>query len=153
MFDELLAFHVKTTLWAGGVTPVPVEVSDVVAACALLVKVRFVLSAPATSGLYVTVNERLCPAGMMVGTPLSTKRELLDVAPVIVTFVPIAVRVPVPLPVVPRNTLPTAIGDGVTFSVPAVVDPVPDRAIARVGSDPFDVTVTLPLAAAVEVGA
>lgn len=70
-----------------------------------------------------------------------------------VTFVPAAVRVPVAVPVVPKNTLPTAIGDGDTLSVPAVVDPVPDRAIERVGSDPFDVTVTLPLAAAVDVGA
>lgn len=128
-------------------------VSDVVATCALLVKVRFVLSAPATSGVYVTVNDRLCPAGIIVGTPLSTKRELLELAPVIVTFAPLAVNVPEACPLVPKNTLPMATGDGVTLSVPAVVEPAPLRAIVRVGLAPFEVTVTLPEAAAVDVGA
>ena len=150
--EEELAFQDKATLCTGGVTAVPVAVSRVVVTCALLVKVRFVLSVPATDGVYVTVNVRLPPAGTVAGTPLSTKRGLLDVAPVMVTFVPVAVSVPVAVPLDPRNTLPTAIGDGDRPSVPAVVDPVPDSAIVRAGSDPFDVTVTLPLAAAVEVG-
>ncbi len=152
MPDDELAFQDKATLCTGGVTPVPVAVSKVVVTCALLVNVKFVLSAPAADGVYLTVKVLLCPAGTVAGTPLSTKWELLDVAPVMVTFVPAAVSVPVAVPLAPRNTLPTAIGDGDRPSVPAVADPVPAKAIVSAGSDPFDVTVTLPLAAAVEVG-
>jgi hypothetical protein len=48
--------------------------------------------------------------------------------------------------------LPTAIGAGVALSCPATVEPTPARAIAKVGFDPLDVTVTLPLALAAAAG-
>lgn len=123
-------------------------VSVVVVDWALLVNVRVALSAPATSGLYVTVNGTLCPAGTIAGSdrPLIAKRELLEVAAVTVTFVPVAVRLPEAVPLVPATTLPSAIGVGEAVSTPAVVVPVPARGIVSVGFVPFDVTVTEPLA-------
>ena len=85
--------------------------------------------------------------------PPIVKRELLEVAAVTVTFAPLALRVPEPVPLAPTATLPTAMGAGVALSEPAVADPVPAREMVKVGLDPFDVTVTLPLALAVDVGA
>lgn len=85
--------------------------------------------------------------------PPIVKRELLEVAAVTVTFAPLALRVPEPVPLAPTATLPTATGAGVALSTPAVADPVPAREMVKVGLDPFDVTVTLPLALAVDVGA
>lgn len=133
----------------------PVAVSVVVATWALLVKLRLALSEPTTSGLYVIVNDALCPAGMIVGSdkPLIAKRELLELAAVTVTFAPVAVRIPEAVPLVPVNTLPTATGAGVALSVPGVLDPVPAREMVNVGLDPFEVTVTLPLALPAEAGA
>lgn len=81
------------------------------------------------------------------------KRELLEVAAVTVTFAPLALRVPEPVPLAPTATLPTATGAGVALSTPAVADPVPAREMVKVGLEPSDVTVTLPLALAVDVGA
>jgi hypothetical protein len=92
---------------------------------------------------------------MTVGSdkPPTAKRELLELAAVTVTFAPVAVSVPVAVPLVPVNTLPTATGTGATLSVPAVVDPVPAREIVNVGLDAFELTVTLPLALPADVGA
>jgi len=134
---------------------VAVAVSVVVVTWALLVNVKLELSVPATRGLYVIVNDALCPAAMTVGSdkPPIAKRELLELAAVTVTFTPVAVRVPVAVPLVPVNTLPTATGTGAALSVPAVVDPVPERETVKVGLDPFEVTVTLPLALVPDVGA
>jgi hypothetical protein len=84
---------------------------------------------------------------------LIAKRELLELAAVTVTFAPAAVSVPVAVPLVPVNTLPIATGAGAAVSVPAVVDPVPAREMVRVGFDAFEVTVTLPVTLAVDVGA
>lgn len=130
-------------------------VSVVVAACALLVNVRLALSAPATSGLYVTVNAALCPAGIITGSdkPLMANRELLELAAVTVTFAPLAVRVPEAVALVPATTLPSAIGVGAAVSTPAVADPVPAKGMVSVGLEPFDVTVTLPLALVAVCGA
>jgi hypothetical protein len=85
--------------------------------------------------------------------PLIAKRELLVVAAVTFTFAPLALRLPVAVPLVPATTLPIAMGTGVAVSCPAVADPVPARGIVRVGLDPFDVTVTLPLALPADSGA
>jgi hypothetical protein len=78
--------------------------------------------------------------------PLITKRELFEVAAVTVTFAPVAFKCPVADPLVPATTLPIATGAGVAVSCPAVADPVPVKGIAKVGLEPVDVTVTLPLA-------
>lgn len=148
MPDDVLAFHDKFTLWAGAAVPVPLAVSVVVEGWALLVNVRVAVSAPTTSGLKVTVKETLCPARMVTDCekPLTTKRELFEVAPVTVTFAPLAVRVPVADPLVPTTTLPTAIGAGVAVSCPTAAVPVPVKGMVKVGLEPVDVTVTLPLA-------
>src|SRR5438270_1234626 len=97
----------------------------------------------------------LFPAAMVPGkdNPLITKRELFEVAPVTVTFAPLAVRVPDPAPLDPTTTLPTATGTGETLSCPATAAPVPVSAIPKEGFDPSDVTVTVPLAAAAVSGA
>lgn len=42
---------------------------------------------------------------------------------------------------------------GLALSCPAVAAPVPDSETVRVGFEAFDVTVTVPLAVPVEVGA
>ena len=131
-------------------------VSVVALTWALLVNVRLELSpALATVGLYVTVNGTLVPAGMSLGSdnPLMVKSALLLLTAVMVTFAPVAERLPTALPPVPVNTLPTATGVGLTPSCPDTVDPRPAREMTREGFDPFDVTVTLPLALAVDVGA
>lgn len=155
MFEEVLAFHDKLTLWTGAAVAVPVAVSVVVEGTALLVNVRVALSVPATSGLKVTVNDALFPAGTVTGRdkPLIVKRELLVLAAVTVTFAPLALRLPVAVPLVPATTLPIAMGTGVAVSCPAEADPVPARGIVSVGLDPFEVTVTLPLALPADSGA
>jgi len=94
------------------------------------------------------------PAGIRTGSdkPLITKREFPVAAAVTVTFAPVAVRLPVAVPLDPVNTLPTATGVGLAESCPAAVDPVPARAIVKLGLEPFEVTVTLPLAVAADAG-
>ena len=86
------------------------------------------------------------------GKPLITKRELFELAAVTVTFAPLALRLPVADPLVPATTLPIAMGEGVAVSTPAVTDPVPVKGMVRVGLEPVDVTVTLPLALPAESG-
>lgn len=96
----------------------------------------------------------LWPAGTIAGNdkPLTAKRELLLLAAVIVTFAPVALRVPLAVPLVPSKTLPTATGAGATLSCPASTDPLPVRATVSVGLEPLDVTVTLPLALVADAG-
>ena len=78
---------------------------------------------------------------------------MLELAPVTVTFAPVAVRVPEAVLLVPTTTLPTATGAGETLSCPAADVPFPLTAIVSVGLDPFDVTVTVPLAVVAVSGA
>jgi hypothetical protein len=78
--------------------------------------------------------------------------ELLELAAVTVTFVPLAVRLPDAVPLVPTTTLPKPRVVGVTVSWPAAAVPVPDSGIVSVGLVAFEVTVTLPLAFAADCG-
>jgi len=121
----------------------------------LLVNVSVALAAPDTSGLKVTVNEALCPAGMVTGRarPPTLNTELFELAAVTVTFAPLAVRLPDAVPLVPTTTLPKARVVGVTESCPAAVAPVPDSGIVSVGLEAFEVMVTLPLALVADCGA
>lgn len=155
MLDDVLAVHDRLTLWVGAAVAVPVAVSVVVEGWALLVNVRVALSAPATSGVNVTVNGALCPARIVTGSdrPLIVNSELFELAAVTVTFAPVALRFPVAVPLVPATTLPIAMGAGVAVSCPAVADPVPVRGMVKVGLEPFEVTVTLPLALPADSGA
>ncbi len=134
--------------------PVPVAASVVVEGDALLVKVRVAASVPVTRGLKVTVNDALCPAGMIAGSdkPLIVNNELFELAPVTVTFAPLAVRIPVAVPLVPSTTLPAATV-AVAVSCPAVTVPVPVKGIVSEGLEPVEVTVTLPLALPAVTGA
>ena len=78
--------------------------------------------------------------------PVMFACEIVTLAP------PVFVRVSGKLALPPVCTLPKARLVGLAESAPAVT-PVPDRAILSVGLDPFDVIVTLPLAAPVIAGA
>lgn len=155
MFWELLAFQDSETECVDAATPVQVSVSVVVEGCALLVKVNVAVTAPATVGLHVTVKLALCPAAMVCGSEkaLTVNTELLVVAAVTVTVAPLAVKVPVAVPLEPTVTLPRARVAGDTLRVPAVVAPVPESGIVRVGLVAVDVIVRFPVTAPLAVGA
>ena len=150
----MLAVHDRSTVCVGAGVPVPVSVSVVVDGWALLVKVSVALAVPATSGLKVTVNEAFWPAGMVSGNerPPTLNTELFVVAAVTVTLAPVAVRVPVAVPLVPTTTLPRSRVVGVTVSCPVAVTPVPDKGMVRVGLEALEVMVTVPLALPADVG-
>ena len=151
----VLAFHDKSTLCATAAVPVPVRFSVVVVGCALLVKVSVALAAPVVCGLNVTVNDALCPAGIVTGSdsPLRLNAPLLEPAPVTVTLAPLAVRVPVAVPLLPTVTLPSASVVGATVSCPAAPPvPVPERGTTKVESDASEIIVTSPFTAPVEAG-
>lgn len=114
----------------------------------MLIKVSVALAAPATFGVKVTLKGRPCPAAMTAGSdnPLMVKSELLEVTDVTVTFAPVALRCPEALPVEPTKTLPNARLDGVAANTAGTVVPLPARDKIRLGFDPLDVMVTLPLA-------
>ena len=69
-----------------------------------------------------------------------------------VTLVPLAVRLPDAVPLVPTTTLPRGRVVGETASCPSAAVPVPDSVIVTVGSDSDEVMVTLPLASAADSG-
>jgi hypothetical protein len=78
---------------------------------------------------------------------------LFEIAAVTVTFVlPLAVRLPEAVPLLPTTTLPRFRVVGATLSSPAVAVPVPVSGTARVGFEALEVTVTLPLALATDCG-
>jgi len=114
MSEEVLAVHDRATVCA----PVPVSVSVVVDGCALLVNVRVAVALPVTVGLNVIVKFALCPAAIVWGSenPPIVKTELLVLAAVTVTLAPLALRVPVAVPLDPTVTLPTlrVVGDTVS---------------------------------------
>lgn len=109
---------------------------------------------PAIEGLKVIVKGADWPAGIVNGSeiPLTTKAVLFVLAPVTVTLEPVAFKFPDAVPLVPTTTLPTGIVVGVTPNWPAVVVPVPDKAIVSAASDALDVTVRVPFAVPAAVG-
>lgn len=84
--------------------------------------------------------------------PPMVKLELLELAPVIVTFAPLALRLPDAVPLAPSNTLPIARFAGVALNCAAAVVAVPVRAIAKLGFAPLDVMAILPLALPADLG-
>lgn len=150
----MLAVQLRLTECVEAAVPVPVTASVVVVGLALLVNVSVALAAPVAVGSNETVNGTLCPAVMVTGkdNPLMVKTELLLVAADTVTLAPLAVRVPVPVPLLPTCTFPMAIVAGVAVRVPAAATPVPDSAMFSVGFDPFEVIVKVPLALPVDDG-
>jgi len=96
----------------------------------LLVKVSVALAAPAVVGLNVIVNVALFSAEIVCGreNPPIAKTELFVLAAVTVTVPPVAVSVPVAVPLDPTTTIPNPRLDGETLSCDDVVDaPVPAR--------------------------
>jgi hypothetical protein len=77
---------------------------------------------------------------------------LFELAAVTVTFVPLAVRLPDAVPLVPTTTLLRLRVVGVTVSCPVVAVPVPDSGIVRVGLEAVEVMVTLPVTLAADAG-
>ena len=122
---------------------------------ALLVTVNVALIVPTVCGLKVMVNETLCPADMVTGndSPPMLYTELFVDAAVTVTFAPEAVSCPDAEPLFPSVTVPRLRVEGEIASVPTAAVPDPDREMVSVGLEAFEVTVTLPLAAPVVVGA
>jgi hypothetical protein len=95
---------------------------------ALLLKVRVAVAAPVAVGLNVTLNEALCPAAIVAGrdNPLMVNAELSELAELTVTLPPVAVSVPVAVPLLPSATLPTVSVLGETDNCPTVSVPVPE---------------------------
>ena len=155
MFEEVLAFQDKFTVCVGAGVPVPVRDSVVVAGCPLLVRLSEALADPAIWGLNVTKNEVLWPTGIVIGSerPPTLNTELPVFAAVTVTFAPLAVNVPDAVPLLPTTTLPRTRVDGVTVKLPAVVVPVPDKAMLNAGFVASDVIVRLPLTPPDDFGA
>ena len=84
--------------------------------------------------------------------PLIVKAELFVVAAVTVTLAPLAVKVPVAVPLDPTVTLPSGNVAGETVSCPTVDTPVPETGIVNVGFVAVEVTATFPLTAPADVG-
>ena len=137
----------KATLWAT-VPPVPVK-AEVGLVEALLTKVNVAEAVPDICGAKVRVTGMLCPAASVTGnvTPLRRNSELLIDPEEIVTLEPIALRLPDCVEVLPTVTVPKLAEVGVRVSCPCAV-PVPDKAMARLGLEAFEVIeippVTLP---------
>lgn len=123
--------------------PVPDNASVVVEVWVLLVNVSVPLAAPVDCGLKVTVNGAVCPARTINGNerPLKLNEELFVSAAVTVTSLPLAVRLPDPLTLVPTTTLPNPRLLGDTVSCPVEFPPVPESVKLRVGLEPSLVSV------------
>ena len=121
----------------------------------LPVKLSEALADPAICGLNVTENEVLWPTGIIIGSerPPALNTELPVFAAVTVTFAPLAVNVPDAVPLAPTTTLPRPRVDGVSVNVPAVVVPVPDKAMLNAGFVASEVIVRLPLTPPDDFGA
>lgn len=155
-FGDPSAFQERLTACAGAATPVPVSVAADGAFEALLANETVAEAAPLDWGLNVTVKVALCPADKLTGneSPLMENSELLKSTEDTTMLAPVAVNVPVCVPLVPTVTLPTLIGDGFTVSCPEeapIADPL--NGTFRVGFEALEVIATFPLKLPVDCGA
>ena len=118
MLGEVLPVQERFTACVEAAAPVPVKSWIVVDGAASLAKVRVAIALPATWGLKVTENGTLWPAAIVVGSdsPPTVNDVLLELAPVTVTFPPVAVSVPEAVALDPETTLPSRRVAGVTLS-------------------------------------
>jgi hypothetical protein len=117
----VLAVHDKPTLWTGAAVPVPARDAVLGELDALLANEAVAEAAPVAPGVKFTVKE----TGWLVVTVTGNERPLIEnseaLGPLSVTeetdmLAPVAVSVPVCVPLVPTVTLPTL--TGLTLSVP-----------------------------------
>lgn len=142
---------------AGVAVPVPVRVAAVGVFVAVLAKEAVAVAAPEEVGENLTVNVTGVDVVTVTGNvkPLIANSEAL--APLTltedtVTVAPVALSVPVLVPLVPTSTLPTL--TELTFRVPGVgatADPVSPT--LRAGSAASESTITLPLELPADCGA
>ena len=94
----------------------------------MLVNESLPVRGPAAVGLNATEKGTVCPAAIVAGSerPVSVKAELLELAALMVTLAPVALRLPDAVALLPTITLPRLSRDGVTESWPVVfVTPLP----------------------------
>ena len=110
-------------------------------------------AAPLLCGVKVSETELVCPAARVRGRviPPRWNSGLVEVAAEMVTLAPVAVRVAVRVLLAPTLTLPKSSRLALDDNC-AVASPSPDRAMARLEFDAFEVTAMLPLTAPVALG-
>jgi len=157
MSGLVLATHVNWTEYTGAAVPVPVRVATAGELEALLANDAVAEAAPVAVGVNVTVND----SGWLVVTVTGNERPLIEnsdgfVPPMVteetVTLAPLAVKVPVCVPLVPSTTLPTLIGL-LTANVPCAPTAEPLRRILKLGFSAFEETVTSPVKLPEDCGA
>jgi len=108
----VLAVHDKLTLWTGAGVPVPARADAVGVLVAVLTKEADADAAPLAPGVNLTVNV----TGVVVVTVTGNERPVTEnsegllpprFTEVTDTLAPVAVKVPVWVPLVPTTTLPT----------------------------------------------
>jgi hypothetical protein len=112
------------------------------------------LTAPLVVGANVTENDVLCPAFNVSGNPRPLRLNpapLADAAEIVRLDPPEFVRVSVKFVLLPTCTLPKDKLVGFADSVPCVT-PVPESGMLKLEFDPFEVTLTFPLAVPLLVG-
>ena len=138
-----------------GVTPVPVSGMLKLGFEPFEVILTLPLAAPLVVGAKSTVNDVLWPAVNVKGrasplklnpVPLAEAAEMVRLNP------PELVSVSDRLELLPTWTLPNARLVGLAVNVPGVT-PVPESGMLKLGFEPFEVMLTLPLAAPLVVGA
>jgi hypothetical protein len=136
------------------VTPVPERGMLRFGFDAVEVMLTLPLAAPPVVGLNTTDNEMLCPPVKVTGkasplklypVPLALAAEMVRLDP------PVLVSVSDKLVLLLTWTLPNARAVGLAPSAPGVT-PVPESGMLKLGFEPFEVTLTLPLAAPLAVG-
>lgn len=117
--------------------------------------VRLPLTAPAADGANLTVNEVLCPAFNVRGSvsPLKVNPvPVTDAAEIVRLVPPLFVKVSDWVLLLPTCTLPKAMLAGFGDNPPWVT-PVPESGMLKVGLEPLEVIVRLPLTAPAADGA
>jgi hypothetical protein len=139
---------------APAATPVPVNGIFSIGFDAVEVMVTSPLTAPATVGVNSTLKVALCPAARVTGAliPLTLNPDpLAPTCEIVMLDPPVFVTVSERVLLFPTWMLPKSRLVGFDPRVPAAM-PVPDIDMVKVGFDPLDVIVRLPLTAPVAGG-
>ena len=136
----------SVTLWGWVVEPLPVVLSTVGEFAALLVKFSVPDAEPVAFAVNTALNETPVPAATVTGNeiPLMVNSELVELAPVIVTGVPLAASDMLNVLLEPTKTLPNPKLEGFALSCPAAV-PEPESGMLKFGLEASDRTAMLPV--------